>query len=287
MKPVWFSEIGFPFGGWIAPTSPTCSLIPIRWKVSIPVVRVRGWIFWRSARALDASIDYLNAENALEANFIPRKFVWTWDARPFPFFPDLGSVWADGSNWKTGHWVQGKLGLSSLGQIVADLLKKVGYDNTMYDTSRLTDIVSGFIVSNRQTVRACLEQLASAYFFDMVESDGLLKFIKRGKVSNTTLDFSELVPRDDAIDTFTITRTQELELPRQVDVIYLNRTADYQAGTQSSQRQIGEGGGLCHRKPADCAFGSGSQGGGGCDALQCVGWARAVPVHRAAEICAA
>jgi len=28
------------------------------------------------------------------------------------------------------------------------------------------------------------------------------------------------VPRDDAIETFTITRTQELELPRQVDVIY-------------------------------------------------------------------
>jgi hypothetical protein len=33
------------------------------------------------------------------------------------------SVWSDGGNWKTGHWVQGKLGLSNLGQIVADLLK--------------------------------------------------------------------------------------------------------------------------------------------------------------------
>lgn len=41
----------------------------------------------------------------------------------------------------------------------------------------------------------------------------------------------------DPSETFIITRTQELELPRQVDVIYLNRTADYQAGTQSSQRQ--------------------------------------------------
>src|SRR5690606_38928078 len=83
----------------------------------------------------------------------------------------------------------------------------------------------------------CLEQLAAAYFFDCVESDGLLKFIKRGKVSNITLDFTELVAQDDSNDTLAITRTQELELPRQVDVIYLNRTADYQAGTQSSQRQ--------------------------------------------------
>ena len=107
----------------------------------------------------------------------------------------------------------------------------------MYDTSRLTDIVTGFIITNRQTVRSCLEQLATAYFFDMVESDGLLKFIKRGKIASTTIDFTELVVQDSQGDALTITRTQELELPRQVDVIYLNRTADYQAGTQSSQRQ--------------------------------------------------
>jgi hypothetical protein len=65
----------------------------------------------------------------------------------------------------------------------------VGYDSTMYDVTRLTDIVSGFVINNRQTVRACLEQLAAAYFFDCVESDGLLKFVKRGKVSNVTIDY--------------------------------------------------------------------------------------------------
>ncbi len=236
MKPVWFSELGFPSVDGCA-NQPNVFIDPDSVESFYPRGS-RGRVDFLAQRtALDASVDFLNAQNALEANFIPRKFIWTWDARPFPFFPDLGSVWSDGGNWKTGHWVQGKLGLSSLGQIVADLLKKVGYDSTMYDTSRLTDIVSGFIVSSRQTVRASLEQLASAYFFDMVESDGLLKFIKRGKVSNTTIDFAELVPASDAIETLTITRTQELDLPRQVDVIYLNRTADYQTGTQSSQRQ--------------------------------------------------
>jgi hypothetical protein len=236
MKPIWFSELGFPSVDGCA-NQPNVFVDPDSVESFYPRGS-RGRVDFLAQRtALDASIDYLDAQNVLEANFVPRKFIWTWDARPFPFFPDLGSVWADGSNWKTGHWVQGKLGLSSLGQIVADLLKKVGYDNTMYDTSRLTDIVSGFIITNRQTVRACLEQLSTAYFFDMVESDGLLKFIKRGKVSNTTVDFTELVPGDDAVNTLSITRTQELELPRQVDVIYLNRTADYQAGTQSSQRQ--------------------------------------------------
>ena len=236
MKPVWFSELGFPSVDGCA-NQPNVFIDPDSVESFYPRGS-RGRVDFLAQRtALDASIDYLNTQNALEANFVPRKFIWTWDARPFPFFPDLGSVWADGGNWKTGHWIQGKLGLSSLGQIVADLLKKVGYDSTMYDTSRLLDIVSGFVITNRQTVRACLEQLATAYFFDCVESDGLLKFIKRGKVSSTTIDFTELVVNDDSSDALTVTRTQELELPRQVDVIYLNRTADFQAGTQSSQRQ--------------------------------------------------
>ncbi len=237
MKPLWFSEFGFPSVDTCA-NQPNVFVDPDSVESFYPRGS-RGRVDFLAQRtALDASIDYLTAENGAEANLFVRKFVWTWDARPFPFFPDLTSVWTDGSNWKTGHWVQGKLGLSNLGQIVADLLKKVGYDSNMYDVTRLTDIVSGFVITTRQTVRASLEQLAAAYFFDCVESDGLLKFVKRGKVSNVTVDFEELVTRDGGNDeTLTITRTQELELPRQVDVIYLNRTADYQAGTQSSQRQ--------------------------------------------------
>lgn len=237
MKPLWLSEFGFPSVDGCA-NQPNVFVDPDSVENFYPRGSRARVDFLAQRTALDASIDYLNDQNALEPNLFVRKFLWTWDARPFSFFPDLLSVWADGNNWKTGHWVQGKLGLSGLGQIVADLLKKVGYDSDMYDVTRLTDIVSGFVITNRQTVRACLEQLAAAYFFDCVESDGLLKFVKRGKVSNTTVDFEELIPRGDGNEeTLTITRTQELELPRQVDVIYLNRTADYQAGTQSSQRQ--------------------------------------------------
>lgn len=237
MKPLWFSEFGFPSVDCCA-NQPNVFVDPDSVESFYPR-ESRGRVDFLAQRtALDASIDYLTAENGTEANLFVRKFLWTWDARPFPFWPDLTSVWADAGNWKTGHWVQGKLGLSNLGQIVADLLKKVGYDSNMYDVTRLGDIVTGFVITNRQTVRASLEQLAAAYFFDCVESDGLLKFVKRGKVSNTAIDFEELVPRGDGNEeTLTITRTQELELPRQVDVIYLNRTADYQAGTQSSQRQ--------------------------------------------------
>ncbi len=236
MKPVWFTELGFPSVDGCT-NQPNVFIDPDSVENFYPRAS-RGRVDFLAQRtALDASIDYLNAQTVLEPNFLPRKFIWTWDARPFPFFPDLLSVWSDGDNWKTGHWVEGKLGLSNLGQIVADLLKKVGYDSTMYDVTRLTDILTGFIINSRQTVRTCLEQLAAGYFFDCVESDGLLKFVKRGKIANVTIDYSELIAPDDAIETLSITRTQELDLPRQVDVIYINRVQDYQNGTQSSQRQ--------------------------------------------------
>jgi hypothetical protein len=30
--------------------------------------------------------------------------VWSWDARPFPAFPALASVWGDAANWAYGDW---------------------------------------------------------------------------------------------------------------------------------------------------------------------------------------
>ena len=32
---------------------------------------------------------------------------WNWDARPFPWFPELSSVWGDAANWPAGDWLTG------------------------------------------------------------------------------------------------------------------------------------------------------------------------------------
>ena len=49
-------------------------------------------------------------------------FVWTWDARPFPAFPGLEAIWADGRNWDTGHWINGRLEGVPLDHLIAVLL---------------------------------------------------------------------------------------------------------------------------------------------------------------------
>lgn len=34
--------------------------------------------------------------------------IWNWDARPFPWFPNLSDVWGDTGNWQVGNWLSGK-----------------------------------------------------------------------------------------------------------------------------------------------------------------------------------
>ena len=40
---------------------------------------------------------------------LSRAMIYTWDARPYPYFPLYDTVWSDGPNWLYGHWIGGKL----------------------------------------------------------------------------------------------------------------------------------------------------------------------------------
>ncbi|MFO1242119.1 MAG: phage tail protein [Rickettsiales bacterium] len=166
-------------------------------------------------------------------------FLWTWDARPYPYFPDLLSVWADGNVWITGHWVTGKLGLSSLAAIVRRLCLKAGLADSDFDVSQLTGQVEGYVVTRQTTIRSLIEELMSAYFFDALESSSSLKFIPRGGSTILTNDKSSLI-REDGQETLSIIRRQELELPRDINIIYINRLNQYQAGTQIATREYAD-----------------------------------------------
>ena len=42
--------------------------------------------------------------------------IYTWDARPYPYFPLYDTVWSDGPNWIFGQWIGGKLSTYALPQ---------------------------------------------------------------------------------------------------------------------------------------------------------------------------
>lgn len=241
LKPVWFTEFGFPSVDGAA-NQPNVFYDPSSSESFYPRASKGRIDFQAQREALNATLDYLD-DRSLEsgnANLTPRRFLWTWDARPFSFWPDLAGVWQDSQLWATGHWVQGKLGNSTLGAIVADLLQAAGLSASDYDVTRLTETVEGFTLKSPITVRNALEFLTTSYFFDIVESDGILKCVPRGNEPIESVPEGDLIPskKKDVQDVLEIVRAQELELPQRVNVTYIDRPFNYDPVTQTSQRQV-------------------------------------------------
>lgn len=235
-KPIWFTEFGFPSVDGAA-NQPNVFYDPSSSESSFPIGS-QGRIDYGAQRvAIEAFIDYWEAENAEESNLIPRKFLWTWDARPYPYWPNLQEVWSDSQLYKYGHWIQGKFGTSSLSGLVAALCERVGLTSAEYNVGQLSDLVYGFGIAQKGTIRASIEALQRAYQFDMVESAGILTFVPRGNISAQTIPEEDLVTREEGKGHFVINRAQKQELPTTVDVNYVDLTLDYQVGTQYAQRQ--------------------------------------------------
>ena len=106
-----------------------------------------------------------------------RAHVWAWDARPFPVFPNLSSVWSDGANYARGHWLNGRSSGQVLGSVVADLCERSGVSG--FDVSGLYGTVRGYAIADVGSARAALQPLMLAYGFDAIEREGALQFRQR------------------------------------------------------------------------------------------------------------
>jgi hypothetical protein len=128
----------------------------------------------------------------------------------------------------------------SLASVVTDLCtRENGLQVGDIDTTQLTDSVDGFLLTQQMTRRSAIEALQAAYFFDIVEVDHTLKFVKRGRPS------SLIIPKDDRAAVLygseltpdlNITRASELELPWTIDVSYFDINRDYEIGNQYERR---------------------------------------------------
>jgi hypothetical protein len=106
------------------------------------------------------------------------------------------------------------------------------------DVTALTDSVHGYVVS-RGPLKGSLEPLAQSFFFDAVESDGKLKFTKRGGASVVTLaaaDFAAHAPGEESPEPIHHEHAMDLDMPNEVAVAFLNDDAAYEQGTQYARR---------------------------------------------------
>lgn len=128
--------------------------------------------------------------------------------------------------------------------IIREICTSSGLSDEEIDTTEIAAPVTGFFINNSISAREILSQLQQAYFFDCIESAGILRFINSLRpnisenISQNTLSAYEYgVTRP---PTFTQTRIQELELPTEVSVTYLDRSLNYAEGMQYSRKSVAD-----------------------------------------------
>src|SRR5690606_33626231 len=106
---------------------------------------------------------------------------WTWDARPYPAFPALTEVWADGPNHRTGHWLSGRLGGMASDELAVVIAAEHG---VTLRAEPAAPLVAGLVLGQATTAREALEPLLGATGLSLRNRvDGLhLGMARRGSV---------------------------------------------------------------------------------------------------------
>lgn len=231
-KPIWFTEYGFPSVDGCT-NQPNVFIDSSAIDSAYPRFS-KGRVDFMAQRVAIAATE----DQWAGSSMITNKFLWTWDARPYPYWPDLLSVWSDGGNWVTGHWVQGKMGASHVAAAVEQIATRAGLDGDQIDTSALQIVLDGFVISDRVTARGAMEQLMQAYFFTIKESGDTLVAVARDASVDATIQASECVEQKagELMVPYVLTRQEDLVLPARQEVQYLNRLQRYETSIQAAER---------------------------------------------------
>jgi hypothetical protein len=165
-----------------------------------------------------------------------RLFVWAWDARPFPSFPDYAGLWADGPNWETGHWLNGRIEGAPLDRLAAAILDDFGVDGPR--DLAIDAFVDGYVIDRPLSARAALEPLARLFGLDVAAPSGTLRMRGRGGRPVPTLGPDDLVRTgEDAL--VSATRAQDGDLPVSVEIGFTDAEGDYRRASVLSRRLDG------------------------------------------------
>ena len=231
-KPVWFTELGCAAIDK-GTNQPNKFLDPKSSESSLPYFSSGRRDELVQMQYLRVMLSYWQdpAKNPVSAVYggpmldTGRCFVWSWDSRPFPTYPNNGDLWSDGANYRRGHWISGRIGGRSLASVVAEICRRSGLED--YDVSELWGYVRGYAVEDVGDARSVLQPLMLRYGFDAVERDGVLKFMLRDGLGAVPLPEDLLAESDEIKGRLERTREAEAELAGRVRVRFVESEADY------------------------------------------------------------
>ncbi len=131
----------------------------------------------------------------------------------------------------------------TLAHIVGDVLERAGFDTGDYDVSALADYsVPGYVLSDPMTAAAAIRPLQMVEPFDVVETGGRLVAKRHAATPVATIDASVLGAHNTSGEGQALprmaTRADDLTLPIELTVNYIDPARAYEIGTQRARRQV-------------------------------------------------
>lgn len=235
-KPIWFTEIGCAathFG-----TNQPNAFVDVKSSESkLPYYsdgRRDDFIQMQYLRAMheywsDEDNNPVSDATGVQMLDVSRSHVWAWDARSFPYFPNLHEIWDDGQNYFRGHWITGRSTSRSLASLVAELCERAGV--TAYDVSELYGVVRGYSVGATQSIRASLQPLMVTYGFDAIERNGVLVFRTRDGIASRDIARSDMVFDDAEAAVFETMRQPAAEVTGWVRFGFVQSDASFETAS--------------------------------------------------------
>jgi hypothetical protein len=243
-KPIWFTELGCPAINR-GPNQPNVFVDPKSSESFVPHASAGGRDDLVQRRFLEAQLgfwdpaspDFDAANNPLSPVYGGRMVnataihLWTWDARPYPAFPERTDIWSDGGNWRRGHWLSGRLANAPVDALVAAILDDHGVGD--YNVSAVEASVTGFVVPGPETARRSLEELMRLTGTLAHVSAGRLVFRSLARVSTDT----EIGTFVDGEGAYVERRRGEAgETAEEIALAFLDPARAYQPGSAEAVR---------------------------------------------------
>jgi hypothetical protein len=234
MKPIWFTETGAPAidkGG----NRPSAFADPKSTESALPPFSSGGRSDALQRRLLEASHAFWQANGSARGVDADHMFVWTWDARPPPAFPQNRALFADGDHWQTGHWLNGRLGTATVADTIAAILRDHGFADG--DVERVCGDLGGYVQAEQMSARDLLEPLMAMAGIDATESGGRLVFRSRLLQAGPPVLLDLLAETEGAPLTQEI-RGDPSDYAREAILDHLDPASDYERTTARSRRVL-------------------------------------------------
>lgn len=166
--------------------------------------------------------------------------LWAWDARPYPAFPAQTDLWADGGNWRAGHWLNGRLGGVSLAGLVRRLAADFGLPDDILDCDGLPGTLDGIAVSGPVRLRDVLAPLVEAHGAVAVDRGTALALVPAWTPPVADLDAGEIVAGADGQAATGLQRAQEADMPVEVRIAARDPVREHRRFVVSSRRIAGQ-----------------------------------------------